>query len=269
MKIVHVVADYGAGDLAFSEMISALARNLPADWDWHATSVDSFDTIAAGFVVAQLGMQQESLRAPNTIIYANSAPRRDRSRPRKNNEGEGLVYGILKNGVPIVVVNSGYSLSFVREHLTDLWSVKVDKGGSQFRSRDIFPPVVGMVAKEDFSFKGKKLDPLKVIPEPPKGVIAYVDSFGNLKTTFQEGDKELAHLAMGHKVKLEINGVVRVATVATGSFNVDEGDIAFAPGSSGHGKRFWEIFQRGGSACATYQKPRIGSTISISTLISD
>jgi hypothetical protein len=266
MKIVHVVADYGAGDLAFSEMISALARHIPKDWDWHATSVDSFDTIAAGFIVAQLGLQNESLRAPETIIYANSAPRRDRSKPRKNNEGEGLVYGLLKNGVPVVVVNSGYSMSFVRESLEGLWVADVDKGGSQFRSRDIFPPVVGKVAKKEFDFRGKKLDPMKVIPAPPHGVVAYIDSFGNLKTTYREGDAELKNLQPGQKIKVEINGVVRVATVATGSFNVDEGDIAFAPGSSGHERRFWEVFQRGGDAWATYAKPRVGSQISLQPL---
>lgn len=266
MKIVHVVADYGAGDLAFTEMISALARHLPPGWDWHATSVDSFDTIAAGFIVAQLGMQDESLRAPQTIIYANSAPRRDRSRARKNNEGEGLVYGILKSGVPIVVVNSGHSLSFVRDSLEGLWSANVEKGGSQFRSRDIFPPVVGMVAKGEYGFKGKKLDPMKVIPPPPVGVVGYIDSFGNLKTTYREGDTETVSLQPGQKIKVEINGVVRVATVASGSFNIDEGDIAFAPGSSGHSKRFWEIFQRGGNAWATYAKPRVGSQINLQPL---
>ncbi|MDZ4785739.1 MAG: hypothetical protein SGJ02_06660 [bacterium] len=263
MKIVHIVADYGAGDLAFSEMISALARHLPAGWDWHATSVDSFDTIATGFIVAQLGLQIESLRAPQTIIYANCAPRKDRSIARKNNEGEGLLYGILKNGVPIVVVNSGYSLSFVRDSFQELWSVHVEKGGSQFRSRDIFPPVVGQVAQGKLDFINEKLDPEKVIPSIPKGVVGYVDSFGNLKTTYRDGDAILKDLKAGQKVKVSINGVVRVATVASGSFNIDEGDLAFSPGSSGHEKRYWEIFQRGGSAWATYAKPRIGTAIAL------
>lgn len=263
MKLVHVVADYSPGDLAFSEMISALSRHLPAGWDWHATAVGSFDTIAAGFVTAQLGLQDESLRAPKTIIYTNSAPRKDRVIPRHNNEGEGLLFGILSNTVPVVIVNSGYSLSFIRESLSELWSVHVDKAGSQFRSRDLFPPIVGMVAKDDYSFKDEQLDPLKVIPAPPVSVIGYVDSFGNFKTTMRDGDKEVANLKAGDKVKISINGVIRVATVATGSFNVDEGDIAFAPGSSGHNKRYWEIFQRGGSAWETFQQPRVGTHLEL------
>ncbi len=263
MKLVHVVADYSTGDLAFSEMISALTRHLPTGWDWHATSVDSFDTIAAGFVTAQLGLQDESLRAPKIIIYTNSAPRKDRQKPRDNNEGEGLLFGILTNGVPIVVVNSGYSLSFVRDSLVELWSIKVERGGSQFRSRDIFPPIVGKVARDELDFKEERLDPLQVILPPPKSVVGYIDSFGNLKTTIRNGDDEVSKLTSGQKVKLAINGVVRAATVASGSFNVDEGDIAFSPGSSGHGKRFWEIFQRGGSAWDTFQRPRVGTNITL------
>ena len=51
MKLVHVIADYGPGDLAFSEMISALARHLPADAHWHTTPVESFNTLATDIAV--------------------------------------------------------------------------------------------------------------------------------------------------------------------------------------------------------------------------
>lgn len=45
MKLVHVIADYGAGDLAFAEMIAALACHLPEDARWHTTPVESFNTL--------------------------------------------------------------------------------------------------------------------------------------------------------------------------------------------------------------------------------
>lgn len=263
MKLVHLICDYAPGDLAFSEVISAVAHHLPDGYSWHCTSVDSFETIATGFAVAQLGLQDPSLMAKDTLIYANCAPRKDRSLARRNNEGEGLLYGVLTNNVPIVVVNSGYSLSFVREELRELWSTKVKKGGSQFRSRDIFPPVVGAAARGDKDFCDKKLDPLKVIPEPPRGVVAYVDSFGNLKTTYRDGDPLLDALKAGERVHARINGIERTLTVASGSFNVDEGDIAFSPGSSGHKRRFWEIFQRGGSAWRTYNQPKVGTAVEL------
>jgi hypothetical protein len=261
--LLHIVCDYAPGDLAFSEICSALARHLPAEYAWHMTSVASFETVATGFIVSQLGLQEPELRPDPMIVYANCAPRKDRSAARKNNEGEGLLYGVLRNGVPVVAVNSGYSLSFVRDSFKELWSVNVNKGGSQFRSRDIFPPVVGMAAKGRVDFLNRRLDPIKVIPPPPPSAVAYVDSFGNLKTTIRTGDKLVKGLKAGQRVFARINGVRFAMTVATGSFNVREGDIAFSPGSSGHSRRFWEIFQRGSSAWETFRRPSSGAPIEI------
>ncbi|MCC6953577.1 MAG: SAM-dependent chlorinase/fluorinase, partial [Deltaproteobacteria bacterium] len=222
MKLLHIIADYAAGDLAFSEMISALARHLPADYNWHPTAVHSFDTVGTGFIVAQLGLQQESLRAPSTVIYANCAPRKDRREARKNNSGEGLLYGVLTNGVPIVVVNSGYSLSFVRDNLAELWEVDVPRSGSQFRSRDLFPPIVGKVARGELDFLKGRLDPQEVIADIPRQVVCYVDSFGNLKTSFRDGqDEVLAKLQPGDRFGVRINQSRPISvTVASGSFNV-------------------------------------------------
>lgn len=36
---LHLVADYGPGDLAFSKMISALTAHLPPEARWHVTPV--------------------------------------------------------------------------------------------------------------------------------------------------------------------------------------------------------------------------------------
>lgn len=255
--------DYAPGDLACAEVVSALAAQIPGDYHWHITSVQSFDTISTGFALSQLGSQSETLRPKDTIIYANCAPRKDRKEARTNNEGEGLLLGILKSGVKVVVVNSGYSLSFVRNDLAELWTLNVDSAGSQFRSRDNFPRLVGQVARGEEGFLGERLDPSEVIPEPPESSIGYIDSFGNLKTTIRHGDAEVANLNPGQRITIEISGVQMTATVAAGSFNVQEGDIAFAPGSSGHERKFWEVFQRGGSAWHTYKKPRPGSPILI------
>jgi hypothetical protein len=222
--------------------------------------VGSFDTLGTGFIVAQLGLQDEHRRPKDTIIYANCAPRRDLSNARHDNEGERFSYGVLSNGVPILVVNAGHSLSFVRDEFKELWTVKVDRGGSQFRSRDNFPPIVGKVAHGVIDFKGEAIDPA-TIPAPPDGVIAYIDSFGNLKTTYRQGSPELARLTAGQKLRLTIGSITRTAMVSDGSFNVQEGEIAFAPGSSGHQRRFWEIFKRGGSAWGDFGNPPVGSRI--------
>lgn len=260
MKLVQIIADYAPGDLAVAEVIGALSGELSGEYRWHFTSVQSFDTVSTGFAVAQLGLQGTE---KGTIIYANCAPRQDLATARHNNEGEGLLFGILENGTPVVVVNSGYSLSFIRENLKELYKTNANSGGSQFRSRDIFPRVVGQVAKGDLSFCGDKLDPERVIPAPPSSAIAYVDSFGNLKTTIRDGDPIVRNLEPGQRIHATIQGIERTLTVAAGSFNVEEGDIAFAPGSSGYGQRFWEIFQRGGSAFESYGKPRVGTRIAL------
>lgn len=258
MKIVHVIADYAAGDLAFSEMSAALAAHLPDGWTWVQTPVESFNTVATGFTLAQLALQHVPLRPRETIVYANCAPRQDAVEARQDNQGEGLLYGVLQNGVPILVVNSGFSLSFVRSDLRELWSTHASDSGSQFRSRDVFPPFVSKVAAGELDFLGERLDPVRVIPDAPVGVIGYIDSFGNLKTTYRD-----MQLEDGQRVTVSINGIRRTATVATGSFSVREGDIAFAPGSSGHDCRFWEVFQRGGSAALTFGSPRVGAPVAL------
>jgi hypothetical protein len=262
-KLIHMIMDYAPGDLALAEVVSALAAQIPGDYHWHITSVHSFDTVSTGFTLAQISNQSEALRPKDTLVYANCAPRKDRREARTNNEGEGLLYAVLKSGARVMVVNSGYSLSFVRDDLQELWSVNVDTGGSQFRSRDNFPKLVGQAARGDLSFLVERLNPTEVIPAAPESAIGYIDSFGNLKTTLRDGAPTLSALKPGQRVGVLINGVEMTATVAAGSFNVQEGDIALAPGSSGHSQKFWEIFQRGGSAWATFKKPRPGAVVEI------
>lgn len=263
--LIHLICDYAPGDLAWAEVLSAVSAVIPKEWSTHATSVRSFETISTGFVLAQLALAEQPIRPNELIVFANCAPRKDLRDARHNNEGEGLLYAKLQNGVGVIAVNSGYSLSFVQEEIAELWSVQVDHGGSQFRSRDNFPRVIGQLAHDDRSFLWHKLNPLEVVPAPPAESIGYVDSFGNLKTTFRDGDPFLASLSPGQRLKVTIGGIIRTATVAAGSFNVMEGDLAFSPGSSGHNRRYWEFFQRGGSASSDFGKPAVGTKISFSS----
>ena len=276
---IHVVCDYSAGDMAMTEVLAALigwvdqyergdetngVHNRSPRFTFRESSVESFNTVETGFVVAQLGLQSPPCRPRNTIVFANCAPRRDRSSARHNNEGEGLVFGLLTSGVKVVAVNSGFSLSLVRDDLVELRPILVDRGGSQFRSRDIFPEAVIRIARGDSNgLLGDILSPHQCIPSLTGGVIGYRDSFGNLKTTYRATDPIIQALSPGQRVALEINGTIRTATVAAGSFNVSEGDIAFSPGSSGHSARYWEIFQRGGDAWSLFGRPRVGAEIKI------
>ncbi len=263
MPYLHLICDYAPGDLAWAEVCSAFAAKLPDNVRMHLSTVASFDTIATGFILAQLALSPTELRPEELIVFANCAPRKDVKEPRINNEGEGLLFGTTKRGVQIVAVNSGFSLSFVRDKIQELWSTDAEEFGSQFRSRDFFPRVVAGASSGHFSFIRHRLDASSVIPEAPKSCIGYVDSFGNIKTTIRSSDQLIENLAPGDRMKVRIGSQIRAATVATGSFNVLEGELAFAPGSSGHENRFWELFKRGGSAWHEFAQPSTGTKIHI------
>lgn len=267
-NFIHLIMDYAPGDLALSEVVSALSAQIKSDVQWHTTSVASFDTVSTGFVVGQLSLVPA---AEETVLYVNCAPRKDVLGSRANNEGEGLVVGMLDNGIKVVAVNSGYSLSFLRDRLVKLYKANVDDGGSQFRSRDNFPRIVAAILdahfNSDHSFNGvlgQILIPEECIPPIPYACVGYVDSFGNMKTTIRDEDEILTNLSPSQKILVKVGDVEKVAYVSSGSFNVKHGEIAFSRGSSGGRKRFWEIFERGGSAWHTYRKPRPGTKIEVS-----
>lgn len=262
-QLVHLICDYGPGDLAWAEVCAAFYKQLSSMVRIHQVSVPPFDTVATGFALAQLALSDSNLRPEEMIIFANTAPRKDNPRARKDNEGEGLLYVTLKNGVNVVAVNSGYSLSFVKDQIKELWSTNCEDKGSQFRSRDFFPQIVGLAEKQDFSFLNHKLSPDSTVPDIPESVIGYVDSFGNIKTTLRHGHESVVDLNPGDRVTIKIGSRVRTATVATGSFNIMEGDLAFAPGSSGHDSRYWELFKRGGSAWLDFGQPANGVSVKI------
>jgi S-adenosylmethionine hydrolase len=231
----------------------------------HFTKINSFKTTETAFVLGQYALENRKPSDPRLLFYVNCAPRRDRRDSRHNNEGEGLVYCKLDNGVEIIAVHSGYSLSVIRNNIVSLRHVHVDKGGSQFRSRDNFPPFVAAVAQGlDLNpWLGEELKPADLIPEFKEGYIGYIDSFGNFKTTFRASSQHLKELKAGDEVEISINGTEVVARVATGSFSVPEGNLALSLGSSGWDDRFWEVFQRGGSAYHTFKKPQVGAEVKI------
>ncbi len=262
-KLFHIVCDYGPGDLAWAEIVSAIFdRGVGAGVTVWPTTANSFDTISTGFTVAQLA-NREFTNPRNVFVFGNCAPRKDASKPRHNNEGEGLLYLELVNGVRVLGVNSGYSLSFLRDNVREVWSTNAQSGGSQFRSRDFFPiSIAQLIANEDLSFRQKQLI-VEVIPEVPGGLVGYRDSFGNMKTTFRQNDSTTSGLTPGDIVKVKIGTVTLLATVSGGSFGVADGELAFAPGSSGYHLPYWELFKRGGSAFEAFGKPKAGSEITV------
>jgi hypothetical protein len=70
------------------------------------------------------------------------------------------------------------------------------------------------------------------------------------------------------KIRVRIGDVEHEAIASDGSFAVEPGQLAFAPGSSGwptkNGQVRWmELFLRGGNAWETLGRPAIGAEIEL------
>jgi S-adenosylmethionine hydrolase len=255
---ISLIADYGTGDPAFMEVTQRLLMGLPQS-QVHWLSVPPFNTLATGFWIAQLGL---NLGSDDRLIYHNCAPRQDDPESRRDNEGEGLTYALLPNGVKVIGVNAGYTLSFIKDHAKVLHVIDVSRGGSQFRSRDVFPPAAVAIAQSDLSYLGEALSPQQ-IPDVPLDRVAWVDGYGNIKTTIP---LSTVNLEPEVKVAIRIGDVVSDAIYSDGSFKVPEGTLAFSPGSSGWSTadgewRWMELFLRGGNAWERFGKPRLNQRI--------
>ena len=261
---VQIIADYGpVGDMAFAEVRQALRYAL-RDKIAHMelSPVPAFDTVATGFYLAQLANNHKM--GARQFFYVNTAPRKDDPRPRVNNAGEGLAYVRLKDGVQIVAVNSGYSLSFVKEHAAEIRVINCSAEGSQFRSRDVFPDAFGKIAHGDLAELGAVIKPSD-IPDMPQSAVCYTDGYGNIKTSI---DATALDTIRGKKVMIEIDGHEHEARVADGIFAVADGDLVLSAGSSGWDRvdgsrlRCVEVSLCGSSAARLFKRPKGGSKVS-------
>ncbi|HEY1096840.1 MAG TPA: SAM hydroxide adenosyltransferase [Alphaproteobacteria bacterium] len=264
MLFIQVIADYGsADDMAFAEVRQALryvTRDLVTEID--VMSVPAFDTYATGFALGQLAINHQL--GPQQLFYVNTAPRKDDKAARTNAAGEGLVYAKLHNGVRIIAVNSGYSLAFITPFAQEIRKIDCSDAGSQFRSRDIFPPPFGLLARGDESLLREDIKHL--IPPIPENVICYTDGFGNMKTSINAATLK----GMGQqKAIVTINGQSHEAIIGDGIFSVPEGTLVLSAGSSGWKTpdgtemRFVECVWRGHSAAKLFGHPVGGSAIEL------
>ncbi len=260
---LHIVSDYGVSDPAFGEVLQRLHASLSdISPTVHITSVDFSDTVAGGFWIYQFLMGKTEDQ-PMTC-YSNIAPRKVQRHAMKNNSGEGLKYGKLTNGAQVIAVNSEYVFSFIKPYLQEFKEIEVSNQGTQFRSRDNYPRIVSEVLHGNLDSLTENL-PLSLIPDVPKSKIAWVDGYGNIKTTIRRSE---VNFQPGQQLKIEINGVIWTGYMADGTFGVHHGQLAFAAGSSGYDDPFMEIFLRRHivrdvSAYDVFNHPKCGDTIAI------
>ena len=260
--LVHLVADYGTGDLAFSEAVQRLHAELP-DPQVLPLSVPPFDSLGAGFCIAQLALNPGPR---GRVVYSNVAPRLDDEAPREDNQGERLLAARMSGGVLVVAVDSPYVFSFLRDEVGELREVRMPESDSQFRSRDVFPALVGALVRGDDDVLGDVV-PVGSVDPVPTDVVLYTDGYGNLKTS-----RTTAPAADGTAVEILVGGASVEAVVSDGTFAVGTGQTSFAPGSSGWRNRsgvdlrFYEIFTRGGNAAEQLGRPPAGTPIQVRPL---
>jgi hypothetical protein len=254
IELIHVVADYGEKDPAFSEVFHRLKRHFP-NAEIQSTPVPRFSTVATGFWIAQLGLHNPPVE--NSLIYSNTAPREVED--TADNNGREFVYAKLENGNQVFTVNSGHCLSFVRDSIEELREVDVRTNGSQFRSRDYFPAATAEVVENSEEKLDKEIETGK-IPETPGSRVGFVDGYGNIKTTIRASE---VNLEEGSELEVEINDITVTAFYEENTFEVPEGELSFAPGSSGGEDAFMEIFLRGGSAANRFDSPESGQKVEV------
>jgi hypothetical protein len=249
-RLVHLVADYGAGDLAFAEFAQRLALALP-DMVLQLTPVAPNDTVAAGFCVAELACAPGP---PDRLVVHDVGVPVDDDR---------FCTGRTPDGVFVVGAKTGWSWSFVADMLDHLCHVDVVGAGGRMRARDVLPAAVAHVSHRHSHAIGD-IVPLSSIPPVPDGVVVYADRRGNLKTTIAAPPA-----AIGERVDVHIGPVSAVAVVTDGARAPADGELALAPGSSGwptreggH-RRFPELSVGAGSAADRFARPPSGAPIAL------
>lgn len=253
---IHLIADYGIGDPAFSEVVHRL-KYEDSSLEIQPTTVPPLSTVATGFWIEQLGLHNPTF--DELLIYSNTAPRTDDLEPRDENEGGELCYARLESDLEVIAVDAGYNLSFVKEQIATLRRIDVAVSGSQFRSRDYFPEKVAEIADGDLTSvaEKKRLDEL---PDRPPNTVCHVDGYGNIKTSIRTSEIDLEQDC----IEIGLGGQRRTVSVASGVFGVEQGKLVLAPGSTGGDDNYLEIAQRGGSAANRFGDPSPGDQIQFS-----
>jgi|AntRauTorcE11897_2_1112592.scaffolds.fasta_scaffold00992_9 S-adenosylmethionine hydrolase len=294
---LKILTDYPRDDLASDEvqqaLVTACAVHDVEPFNIDVGAVTGMDTVVAGFKTAQLAMN--SKLGFGHIIHTNCAPRKNII--STESKGEGVVLGMLPNGVCMLTVSSGYSLApfykMIAAGEVKFFQTRIPDAGSQFRSRDYFPDATARLARylqdittkkgeeviqeiiksgnghqllEDFEYIGEPVDE-SWFNELPEGGIWYIDNFGNIKLNIAH-EELVDQYDPGSALMVAINDTIVDAVVGTAGFSQGEGILALTRGSSGWSKadqeiRFTEIFLRGGSAAKMFSNIKPGLQVQI------
>ena len=254
VRLIQLVADHGRADLPFAEVIQRVCIALP-DATVHLTSVAPFDTIAAGFCVAQLALSE----GPQDRIVAHAVG----GARRESGAGERFCVARTRDGVLVVGPNAGWSWSFAADELCGLCRLDVAADGSPFPSRDLLPLALAHVAARHPHAVCENV-PRSRVPPVPDSAVAYIDGSGIITTTISDPPAR-----PGERVCVRIGGVSATALMVGDAAAIPPGGLALAPGSfgwrgrDGRRRRFLELVVGGASAAERFASPAPGERVAI------
>ncbi|MBI4067512.1 hypothetical protein HY407_03940 [Candidatus Gottesmanbacteria bacterium] len=252
-----IIADFGWGDLAFSEVADELYSLVPGI-SAEKLSLPPFSTLSTGFAIRQLGLRRYY---PGKLIFSNTAPRgMDEGIPWHGSAKQRLLFGILDSGVPVAAISSGYNWSFVKDRIGKdedgvplFFDIDISNEGSQFRSRDIYPGAIKRLIDRDETVLGERIDPAS-IPDYPRNQVMYVDGYKNIKISTPESEFDPA-LKVSPQLNVTLNGITRTAHNALSGLIPNEG-LVLRTGSSGDiDDPFIELQLVGGHARKLFEPP--------------
>ncbi|KXK10529.1 MAG: S-adenosyl-l-methionine hydroxide adenosyltransferase [Microgenomates bacterium OLB23] len=234
MKRLIVVGDYCHDTLVCQELRSAVTGFLKDPTNLQMSFVHSYpSTIHTSFLLNQVVQTEERYGVPRELlIFVNTDPRIAGEVGVAKAEGAKGVILKLASGVTVIGPNAGFCFSFVKSKIETLYTYDGLEKGSQFRSRDLYPPVIAYL----MDYLDNEMDLSEadraVVPEYRGMHVAHVDNYGNIKTTIRHSDLK-GKYEYGDVVEVVIGGKKEKATYVDNLFGGGVGNLVIYPGSSG------------------------------------
>jgi hypothetical protein len=222
--LVHLVADYGPGDLAFAQTVQRLALVAP---EAQICPTLAADTLAAGLCVAALALAAGP--ADRVVLHDVAGPAGD----------DRMWIGRTREGVLIVGAARGCTWSFVAPALDELCAldlpVDADIARALRRAVTKHPHAICAVIGRDR------------VPAPPDCVLAWTDRAGNLQTTLAAAPAERVTVRIGDHAE-----PARLGSPA-------DGELVLEPGTRG----LQRLAVGGGSAAERFGGPPAGMPVEV------
>ena len=233
---MHLVADYGQGDLAFAE-ISRVLELVVASADVRLTRVPASDSLAAGWCAANLALCPGP---PGRLVVIDIAA----------SEGDHYCVGRTADGVEVVSANSGWAWSFLAGEVSGPFCMEVPAAE---RAAQLVAEAVVRVAKRQPHALLAPV-PHEEIPPVPESVVAFVGCDGSLETTIPYTPG-----VVGERVRVRIGDAAATALITERGAPVEDGALALRSGPRSNSA----LTVRGGSAAELFGSPTSGAPVAV------